>query len=704
MSTSSPKVPFDLRVLLSPRSVAVIGASANPAGHAGRSLTNLVRTRFAGAIYPVNPKYEELQGLPCYPDIESVPSAPELVYILLPAPLAVDAVRAAGRKGVKVAIVCSSGFSELGDQGRALQAELAAIRDEFGIRVVGPNCIGVVSPSGGFVGAPTFNISDDQAPGGLCILSHSGGLAATAFNRAQAVGLGVHSMVSLGNEADLNMAAVLAALAPREDVHTIAMVIEQVRDPEEFVRAAWQCLDTGKRLIALKAGRSAAGAVAVSGHTGALAGSGAAFSALMRENGVLEAASMDQLVDTAHLLEKRRGREVGRRLAVVSPSGGEAVYVADQAGGMDLQLPAFHHDLVDRLQGWMPLGTPANPLDLTGQIIGNSEILTNVLRALGDEDSIDAILVCLASWGEYDANALLAKVLAAAVPTDTPVVFSSWDAARMTARAVELLSASGLPWFPSPDRALAAISLAARSVPVAGPGPAPTTIARPGSGGQLALGEREALVTLGEAGLSVVSSVVVPGPEEAAAAARGWGHRVVLKLDAPGVLHKTDRGLVEIDVPANDDGVRAAAQRLLTRGDEQGVRHGGVLVARRETGVEMIVGGVRDPQLGRFVLIGAGGVLAEYFDDTVLVRAPAAAETVRCALETLRAWPVLEGARGRSYDVSGFVEAVVAFSRVFAGSEWMREVDINPVVVRSSDERGAVAVDAMIVMDEEEAR
>jgi acetate---CoA ligase (ADP-forming) len=688
----------DLQVLLAPRSVAVIGASANPAGHAGRSLTNLLRTEFAGSVYPVNPKYETLQGVRCYPDIESVPEAPDVVYILLPAPLAVEAARAAGRKGTRFAIICSSGFSELGDEGDSLQSELATIRNEFGIRIIGPNCIGVVSPSGGFVGAPTFNISEVQKSGTLSILSHSGGLAATAFNRAQAVGLGVHSMVSLGNEADVTMAKVLAALAQRQDVRTIALVVEEVREPEFFLEAAHACLRAGKRIVALKTGRSKAGSAAVSGHTGALAGNGAAFSAVMRENGILEAHSLDQLVDTAHLLERCGDLEVGRRVAVVSPSGGEAVYVADQAGAQGLELPEFGDDLVRRLREWMPLGNPGNPLDLTGQIIGNSDILTNVLAALGDEQTIETLLVCLASWGEYDANALLAKVLDAATPTRTPVVFSSWEAGSLTARAVELLSSSGLPWFPSPDRGLAAIALAAQPLHLPGERPDPIRVPFPAGTTAASLGERQALSVLAGAGVQVVESQVVESADLAVAVAEPWDYRVVLKLDAPDILHKTEHGLVEVEVPSGPEGVRAAAGRMLRRGDDQGMRHNGVLVARRESGVEMIVGGIDDPQFGRFVLMGAGGILAEQLDDTVLVSAPADADSVRRALQTLRAWPVLQGVRGRSNDVDGFVDLVVAFSRIFAGSDWMSEVDLNPVMVRSSEEGGAVAVDAMILL------
>lgn len=698
--TGRSAAPLDPEVLFAPSSVAVIGASANPAGHAGRALTNLVKTGFPGRVLPVNPKYDELQGLRCYPDIGAIEEPPEVIYILLPAQRAVDAVRQAGKAGAKLAVVCSSGFSELGATGQALQAELASIADETGIRVIGPNCIGIVSPRGRFVGAPTFNLTYDQRPGGVAILSHSGGLGVTVFNRAQEAGTGVHSMVSLGNEADLTMADLLESLLGDDAVQTIAMVVEQIRDPERFLDVAERAVVAGKTLVALKTGRSVAGSAAVAGHTGALAGNHAAFSAVLRELGAIEVTTVDEMVDLLQLLDRVPLPAVGRRLAVVSPSGGETVYVADRAGSFGVELPPLTPELRERIQAWMPLGSPANPLDLTGQIIGDSELLGNVLDAMGDHAEVDVVMVCLATWGEFDADAILAKVIDAAQAVRTPVVFTAWEAGAMTRRVEETLRDSGLAWFPSPDRALAALSLASRR-------PTPTAPAVPADGDGVpspddagaTLGEVAAAELLGNAGIPMVETTVVTTPDEAADQAAQWGE-VVLKLNAPSVLHKSELGLVEVDLPG-PDAVRAAGQRLLARAAEHGLEHEGILVARREKGVEVIVGGTRDDAFGAFVLVGAGGVLAEYLADTALVRAPATPSSVRASLASLASWDVIRGVRGKQYDVDALVDLVVGFSRVFAASPWMTEVDLNPVVVRPAERGGAVAVDAVIVLDQE---
>jgi acetate---CoA ligase (ADP-forming) len=659
-----------------------------------------VRTGFAGAIHPVNPRYDELLGLTCYPDVGSIPEPPEIAYVLLPAVAAVEAVRASARAGVKVAIVCSSGFSELGEAGLRLQAELGAIVEEHDIRVLGPNCIGIVSPSGNFVGAPTFNITYDQIPGGVSILSHSGGIAVTVFNRAQAAGLGVHSVVSLGNEADLTMTTLLESLLEADEVHTIALVVEQVREPAGFVAAAREAARQGKQLVALKTGRSEVGSAAVRGHTGALAGDGAVFSTVLREAGVLEATSIDQLVDTVHLLATTRGTPIGNRIGVVSPSGGETVYVADQAAGTGIELPPMPEELGREIKEWMPLGTPANPLDLTGQIIGDSELLTKVLSAMGAKGDVDLLMVCLATWGEYDADAILSRVLHSARAVAIPVVFSAWDAGAMTARVVKVLGGSGLPWFPSPDRALAAVRLASlAAAPVPLPDPAALVFApRPEGFSGSTLGEHDAATVLRSAGVAMAEHEIVDTPERAVEVAAQWGGDVVLKLHAPEVVHKSELGLVEVDLSTNE-AIRAAGGRLLERAEQQGLRHHGLLVARKECGVEVIVGGIEDPTFGRFVLVGAGGVLAEHLADTVLVSAPTRPDTVLRALATLTSWPVIQGLRGQSYDVDALVELVVDFSRVFAGSPWMSEVDLNPVLVRLSRIGGAVAVDAVIISE-----
>lgn len=692
---------LDTRVAFRPRSVAVIGASANPGGHAGRALANLTKTGFPGSIHPINPKYDELLGHRCYPDIAAVEEPPEVAYVLLPAAKAVEAVRAAGRAGVRLAVVCSSGFSELGDAGQDLQLELGRIADETGIRVIGPNCIGIVSPVGQFVGAPTFNITYDQKPGSVALLSHSGGLGVTVFNRAQDMGTGFHSMVSLGNEADLTMGELIEALAEDDEVRTIALVVEQVRDPHRFRTAVRAARAAGKTLVALKNGRSAAGSAAVAGHTGALAGDHKVFSAVLRDLGVIEAATLDELVDTVHLVDRVPVERLGARVAVVSPSGGETVYVADRAGHFGVELPALEPTLAQRVQQWMPLGNPANPLDLTGQIIGDADLLSKVLQALGGQSDIDALMVCLATWGPYDAEAILSRVVAATADVTTPLIFTAWDAGAMTERVEEILEASGRPWFRSPDRALAALGLVS-SLEASSEAPAidrGLAVSRPQGGASL--GEVEAAGVLAAAGLPMVEFAVAGDAAAAIAIAEKWDGQVVLKLNAPDVLHKSDLGLVEVDLPTLAD-VESAARRLLERADALDLSHAGVLVARKESGQEVIVGGLRDAAFGPFVLVGVGGVLAEFINDTVLVPAPATPASVRSALQRLRGWEVLRGVRGRSYDVDALVVLVARFSEILAANEWLGEVDLNPVIVRPISVGGAVAVDAVVVPCEEE--
>jgi acyl-CoA synthetase (NDP forming) len=657
-------------------------------------LANLIRTGFSGDIYPVNPKYPELGGLPCYPDIDAIPAPPDVAYILLPARASVAAARQCAERGVGLVIVCSSGFSEV-DGGSELQAELALISATSQTRILGPNCIGVVTP-GAFVGAPTYNLSYSELSGDIAILTHSGGMGVTVLNRLHAAGVGVRTMVSLGNEADLDATTVLESLLDDEHVRVAILVLEQLRDVARFNVVARRAHEQGVAILAIKNGRSNVGARAVAGHTGAMAGDAALFSAVLRDAGVREATSIDELVDTAHLLSRLRGN-VGPRLGVVTPSGGEGIYVADQAARLAIDLPSLDPELTRLLRELMPLGNPSNPLDLTGKIIGDQQLLGRVLTEMALLLEADQLLVALATWGEWDAAAVLPSVVETARQIKVPVVFSAWDAGTMTDRVVEILSTSGLAWFPSPDRALAAIDLAARRPTPTPRGDDPIAVPAPRSAGPgTSLGASESLTLLGGVGLPVVEEVVVSTSHAAMDAASRLEGPVVLKLHAPDVAHKTELGLVELGL-RTDDEVAAASERLLELGKRHQLAGEGLVVAPMLTGgVEVIVGALRDSSLGPFVLVGAGGTLAEHFADTVLITAPAQRSVVLARLGSLRCWPVLSGARGAMHDIESLVDLVVLISRIIAGTDWIGEIDLNPVLVRARESGGAVALDALV--------
>lgn len=681
--------------LLAPRSVAVIGASPNVAGHSGRVVTNLMRTGYRGKVFPINPRHQEIAGLRCHPSVLDVPEEVEAAYVLVPAARVVEAVAECTDRGVRTVVVCTSGFGELGAEGAEQQRRMVETARRGGTRILGPNCIGVLNLVDGYVGCPTFNITYDHTPGQLSILSHSGGMASILFNRAQSRGIGVRAMVNFGNEADVEMAEVIDALVDDHETRVIALFVEQLRDGARFVSAAERARRAGKAIVALKAGRSAAGARTVFGHTGALAGEHAVFSSIARQLGVQEARSVDELLDTAHLLGSAGRGTVGPRLGALSPSGGESGYVADLASDAGLQLPPLSPPTQARLGELLRFGNPGNPLDPTGAVIGNPALFDEVLAVFTTDPAFDMLHVALPAWGAMDAEALLPRVLESLAAAAKPAVVSAWTARGLTERAEQLLRASAVPSFESSDLAVHALAALHRwssaNVHDHSDAPAPLFLDKPAAE---PLNEHDAKVLLARAGIPVTGEALAAGPASVASAADGLDRPLVLKVLARGVVHKSDLGLVRLGL--DDTNLVAAATVLTARADELGLQVEGLLVAEQADGLEMIVGGLRDATFGPLVMIGAGGVLAELISDSVFLRCPATPEEIEAELRRLKVWTLLHDYRGQRFDTAALVQLASRFSCAFAGSPWMAEVDLNPVIVRSAEVGGAVVVDAAI--------
>jgi acyl-CoA synthetase (NDP forming) len=683
-----------LQPLLSPRSVAVIGASPKTGGHSGRAVANLQRTGYRGRIYPVNPRYTEIAGLPCVPSVLDIEADVDAAYVLVPAARVPEAVAECAERRVRTVIVCTAGFGELGEQGRAQQDRMVEVARAAGTRILGPNCIGVLNLTDRYVGAPTFNITYAHTPGPLTILSHSGGMASILFNRAQERGIGVRAVVNFGNEADIELAEVLEALVDDDETRVIGLFVEQLRDGPRFIAAAERARDAGKPIVALKAGRSAAGARTVFGHTGALAGEHEVFSSVARQLGVLEVRGVDELLDNAHLLGATR-RPAGPRLGVLSPSGGESGYVADLASDAGLELPALAPASELALGELLRFGNPGNPLDPTGAVIGNPGLFRDVLAIFSRDPNFDMLHIALPAWGEMDAETLLPLVLQAARDAGKPAVVSAWRARGLTERADELLRDSSVPSFESSDRAVGALAAlaywAAATARAPDTSPPPVTLERPVDG---VGNEYEAKQVLAAGGVAVSGEVLVADPQAVAGAAAGLAGPLVLKLLARGIVHKSDLGLVKLGLGHDDVG--RAAHDLASRARDLDLDVEGFLLAEQIDGVEMIVGGMVDPTFGPLVMVGAGGVLAELLSDSEFLLCPASPAQVEDALRRLRIWRVLDGYRGQRFDTAALIGLTSRFSQLFAGSPWMAEVDLNPVMVRPTDTGGAVVVDAAI--------
>lgn len=686
---------LDLAGLLAPRSIAVVGASPGVDRHPGRAIANLLRTGYPGRIVPVNPKYQDVQGLPCVPSIADAGPV-DTAYVLVGADRVLDVTRQCVDAGVAHVVVCTSGFAEEGEAGRAAQAELSRLARSSGTRIVGPNCIGVLSPVDGVIATPTLNIAPRLLPGTVTVVSQSGGMGVNVVNLATARGLGTRALVSVGNECDVDVADLVAALAGDPHTSVVALFLEQVRRADAFVAAVRAARDAGKHLVALKVGASEAAARSSLGHTGAMTGSHDVFRTVMAEEGVHVVDSITALVDIADLLS-RGVRPAGDRLLVVSPSGGECSYAADRADAAGLAVPPLGPEPYARLRDLMRFGTPGNPLDLTGAVIGDPALLRRMLDEATAGDAFDTVLVALPTWSAHDAERLLPVILDAAAATRVPTVVSSWSAGEMTSTVERLLRESDVPSFTDTDAALHALGVVARPPRTRRPGPPGTAAVPPAAWGGRAPAEDEAKRFLAAHGVAVARETLVAPGGDVVAAAAGLTRPLVAKQLCVGVEHKSDLGLVAVGLSTDDD-LRSAVARFGDAVARHGLEPHGVLLAEQATGTEVIVGGVHDPDFGPMVLVGAGGVLTEVLTDRVLARCPVSPDEARELLRRLRIWPVLDGYRGVRHDVAALAELVSRVSHLLAGAGWMAGLDLNPVIVGAT---GAVAVDAVIHVRED---
>ncbi|WP_253700285.1 acetate--CoA ligase family protein [Cupriavidus pauculus] len=688
--------------LVKPRSVAVIGASADPAKTAGRPVSYLTRHGFAGAIYPVNPKVDTIDGIRCYPDIGSLPEVPDVGIVLLGAERAHQAVRELAARGTGAAIVLASGYTETGDAGARRQAEL--IEAAGSMRLLGPNTIGLVNLTDNIPLSASGALAMDHFPAGsIGVVSQSGGILGALLSRAAARGIGLSKLVSTSNEADLELADFIDYLADDPATRVIALYVESVRNVERFRAAALKAAAAGKPVVAFKIGRSEAGARAAVSHTGAMAGADRMYDALFRQVGVIRAQTFSDLIDIPAALATGRVLH-GNRIAVLTSTGGAGTLVSDSLGVSGFETPAPDTQTAARLRA-LQTGDHAaldrNPIDVT--LAGlQPDLLRGAIRALLASPSYDAVTIIVGSSGLAMPD-LMADAINDCLPeSDKPVLaYVSPHAPQVAA----VLNQRGVPAFSAPESCAVAFAamLAAGQPPQAAADAEPVpAAATPGNLPQGPLDEHAAKQLFARFGVPVVRETVVADEAGAEAAARTLGERVVLKILSASITHKSDVGGVAVNVAPDAIGTRLAAMRDAVR------QHTGQAPTRflvQEMvggGVELILGTHRDA-LGTAILLGMGGVTAELFQDTTLRLLPASGALSRAeALSMVRAlktWPLLDGYRGRpKADVDALVDAIVAFSRMAAAlGPRLVEAEINPIFVLPAGQ-GVRAADGVAVI------
>ena len=699
-------VPYSLDSILRPSAVAVIGASRSPDAIGHQIVLNLLTHGFTGPVFPINPRAHAIHSIRAYPTISAVPDPVDLAVIALPADQVNAAVTACGEAGVRGLVIVSAGFREVGESGAQRERILLAEVQRFGMRVVGPNCLGVLNTD------PAISLNATFAPvmppaGRIAFLSQSGALGLSVLDYAREYGIGISQFVSVGNKPDVSGNDLLEYWEDDPNVGAILMYVESFGNPLRFREIASR-VSRRKPILALKSGRSRSGARAASSHTGALAADERAVDALLAQAGVLRAASMEELFDMA-MAFGAQPLPRSARTAIITNSGGPGILAADALDAAGAELAPLHTNTTTQLARLLPAeASIRNPLDLIAS--ARPAVYRSALETLLRDDSVDAVVaIFVPPLGVRQEDVAEAIVAAKAVSPETPVLAVLMGREGLPQGRAEL-NAAGIPAYLFPEsaaRALGALNryrawlerepVSALRLPV-DQARAETIIQRAQKEQRIRLTTMEALELVAAYGIPVVSSRLARDADAAARNACELDFPVALKIDSPDIIHKTDVGAVMLGVNSEAE-VRSAFQKMianLTR-SVPGARIEGVIVQQQLAGgIETIAGVSRDPLFGPLVMFGLGGIFVEALRDVVFRLAPIDAREAQEMVASIRSAPILLGMRGRAAsNVEGLAGLLCRLSQLAIDFPQIAELDLNPVLAREHD---VVALDARVTL------
>ena len=694
-----------IQKLMEPSSIAVIGASTDPKKTAGRPIAYLQKHHFKGRIYPVNPRVEEISGLKCYPDIASLPEAPDVALIMVGTDKVQSAVKELAALGVPAAIVLTSGFAEHGPEGLKRQEQLLVAAGKM--RILGPNTIGMVNVTDDIPLSPSSALEMDEFPkGSVSVISQSGGILGSLLSRATACGVGLSKLVSTSNEADLSLADFVDYLVEDPSTKVIVLYIESIRHPEQFRAAALRARQAGKPIVVYKVGKSEAGIKAAISHTGALAGADKMYDALFEQTGIIRAKTFSEFLDIPAALSSGRILK-GKRVAILTSTGGAGTLVADSLGEWGFETPVPDEATAARLRALQP-GDQAvldrNPIDVT--LAGlQPDLLRGAISALLDSPSYDALILILGSSSLSMPDLMAGAARDSMQGSDKPVIAYVSPHAPI---AGALMTKLGVPAFSQPEScsvALTSMLHASRLKNERFPDGAKAQLPQNLDVASLhgSLNEYQAKNLFSAFGIPSVREAVVAAINPSLDAVQDFGQKLVIKILSHEITHKTEVGGVALNVS-----IAEVPSRIGTMASEVKLKSGSTitefLVQEMATGgLEFMVGMHRDP-LGTAILVGMGGVTAELFKDTHMrLITPGKSLSEEEALEMiqqLKTWPLLDGYRGRKKcDVAALVKAIVQFSNMVAAlEEHLLECEINPIFVFEQG-KGVKAADGIVVFN-----
>jgi acyl-CoA synthetase (NDP forming) len=693
---SNPSDTALARALFAPKSVALIGASGDSTKNTSRPQRFLRKHGYAGRVLPINRGRDELFGVKAYPDLRAVPDAVDHAFIMVPAPAVAEAIEQCCEKRVPVVTIFSDGFAETGEAGRAQQQALLDRARAAGVRLLGPNCIGLLDLHSHFVLSVNAVLEHAEIrPGAMAIVSQSGSMMGGLMSRGLGRGAGFSKMVSVGNESDLAVGEIADLLVDDPDTGVILLFMETIRDAPRLARAARRAHDAGKPIIVYKLGRSDVGVELASSHTGAMTGSDDMAEAFYRANGILRVDILETLFELPALIAGRRPA-ARHRVAAMTTTGGGAATVVDRLGTLGVDVVPPTEAVVAGLARQKIGITRARLTDLT--LAGaKKEIYSAVLGELLASDHCDLVLAVVGSSAQYQPHIAIDPILEARRTEKPLAVFCAPQADASLA----LMSEHGIAGFRTPEACADAIR-AWRDwrPPAAIPGrdERRVTAAQALLAGKRRLNELEACRVFAALGVPAAASEVIRAPHDPVKVA----FPVVAKILSPDIAHKTDAGGVVVNIPDADALQRAAASILQgVRAKHPQARLNGILVQRMEKGLaEVILGYRRDPQVGPVVVLGVGGVLAEIYRDYAVRLAPVSAGEAERMIEEVKGLALIRGYRGMPRgDTAGLAEAVRAFSQLACVEPTVSEAEINPLIVKREGE-GIVAVDGLLVLGE----
>ena len=694
-----------LDMFFTPQSVALVGASRDETKLGYAILNNLIHDGYQGQIYPINPRAEDILGLQSYASVSDVPGAIDLAVIVIPGRLVASVLKECGEKGVKGAIIISAGFREAGQEGAQLEREMLQVAKQYGIRVVGPNCLGVIHTASGLNASFAPNM---PAEGAIAFMSQSGALGSAVLDWALAEEVGFSSFVSLGNKADVSEIDLLEAWENDPNTRVILGYMEGLPSGREFMRVARR-VSKHKPIVAVKSGKTEAGSRAVSSHTGSLAGSEQSYEAAFLQSGVLRAGSVQELFDASIAFAYQPALK-GPNIAVVTNAGGPGIMATDALETLGLRLATLEEKTVNLLKEKLPpAANTHNPIDVLGDAFADRYSVA--LEAALQDANVDGVLVILTPQIKTEIVETATAIGEISARFSKPVLAVFMGEAKVRP-GFRVLNSHKIPPYLFPERAVAAMrSMYDHYLWTQQPEPeipvfdvdketVREIFAKARADNRVTLGEAEARDVIKAYGIRIPKSELARNAEEAVQFARSIGYPVVMKIASPDILHKSDMGGVRVNV-RDDDQVRDVFDILLYRAHRYmpDAEIWGVLVQEMVTGgKEVIIGVNRDPQFGPLLMFGLGGIYVEVLKDVTFRIPPISAEEARKMVSEIKAYALLRGVRGQKpSDVDGIVDCILRIAQLVTDFPEIVEMDINPLLVKEAG-AGAISVDMRFVL------